>query len=110
MQNADRIRVSFLTLDLRIRHLSARIFLGRMTNKIRWRRLDHRGRQPRFPIVDAAHELTLHVVHELVHLALHLLDLAAHVQDDLDARQVDAEVSGQRTATPPERKNESSNA
>src|SRR4051812_31510391 len=53
--------------------------IGRVPYKIRRRRLDECRAQSLLPVVDAAHELTLHVFHELVHLALHLLDLAAHV-------------------------------
>src|SRR6185369_1190143 len=34
-----------------------------------------------------------YVAHELVDLRLHLLHLAAHVQDDLDAGEVDAEIA-----------------
>src|SRR5687767_1441704 len=60
------------------------------------RRLDERGGEPRLPVVDAARKLPLDVVHELVDLALHLLDLAAHVQDDLDAGEIDAEIARQR--------------
>src|SRR5881409_1104531 len=39
-------------------------------------------------------ELALHIFHELVDFMLHLLDLAPHVEDDLDAREVDAQISG----------------
>ena len=48
------------------------------------------------PVADAARQLALDVGHELVDLALHLLDLPAHVQDDLDAGEVDAEVPRER--------------
>src|SRR5262249_43175748 len=65
-----------------------------MPDEIGWRRLDERGREALLPIVDAARHLALHVLHELVDLVLHLLDLAAHVEDDLDAGQIDAQVSG----------------
>src|SRR5688572_30605436 len=68
----------------------------RMAHEIRWRRFDHRGREPRLPVVDAARQFTLHIVHELVDFALHLLDLAAHVEDDFDPGEVDAEISRQR--------------
>src|SRR6185503_9842066 len=67
-----------------------------MTNEIGWRGLDQRRRQPRFPIVDAARELTLDIIHELVDLALHLLDLPPHVQDDFNAGEVHSEIAGQR--------------
>ena len=40
--------------------------------------------------------LALDVVHELVDLALHLLDLAPQVEDDLHAGQVHAEIARQR--------------
>ena len=45
--------------------------------------------------VDAARELFIHVRHELVHLHLHLRDAPAHVEDDLDAGQIDAEFTGE---------------
>jgi hypothetical protein len=38
----------------------------------------------------------LHVFHELVDLALHLFHLATHVEDDLDAGEIDAEIARQR--------------
>src|SRR4026209_236714 len=47
-------------------------------------RLDERRRQALLPVADAARQLALHVLHELVDLALHPLDLAARVQNDLD--------------------------
>jgi len=53
-----------------------------------------RGGEPLFPVVDAAGHLALDVSHELVDLVLHLLDLRAHVQDDLDAGEVHAKISG----------------
>src|SRR5829696_7992649 len=60
------------------------------------RRFDERGTEALFPIVDAARELALHVLHELVDLLLHPLHFAAHVEDDLDAGKIDAEVARQR--------------
>src|SRR5262245_32600409 len=70
--------------------------LGRMPNQIGGRRLDERRVDPLLPVVDAARELTLHVVHEFVDLVLHLLDLPPHVENDLDAGQVHAEIARQR--------------
>ena len=58
------------------------------------RRFDERGRQALLPVVEPARHLVLDVLHELVDFVLHLLDLAAHVEDDLDAGEVDAEISG----------------
>ena len=69
---------------------------SRVLHEIGRRRLHERGGQPLLPVVDAARELALDVLHELVDLALHLLDLAAHVEDDLDAGEVDAEIARQR--------------
>ncbi len=60
------------------------------------RGLDKRGAEALFPVAQPLHHFALDVLHELVHLELHLLDAAAHVQDDLDAREVDAEIARQR--------------
>ena len=65
-----------------------------LTNEIGRRGLYERRGEPLLPIVDAARHLALHVFHELVHFALHLLDLAAHIQNDFDAGEIDAEISG----------------
>ncbi len=43
-----------------------------------------------------ARQLLLHDVRKLLHLALHLDHLFAHVQDDLDAREVHAHIASQR--------------
>src|SRR6266849_3570565 len=66
------------------------------SDQIGGRRLDERRTEPLLPVVDAADHLALHVFHEVVDLMLHQLDLAAHVEDDLHAREIDAEVAGQR--------------
>src|SRR5205085_6595338 len=66
------------------------------TNEIRRRRLHERGAEALLPVVDAARELALDVVHELVDLTLHRLDLASHVENDFDAGEVDAEIARQR--------------
>src|SRR5262249_41664142 len=60
-------------------------------DQIGWRGFHERGREPLLPVVDAARHLALDVLHELVDLALHLLDLPPHVEDDLDAGQIDAQ-------------------
>jgi hypothetical protein len=61
------------------------------------RRLDEAPVESRCSQYDATRQPSpSHVIHELVDLALHLLDLPAHVQDDLDAGEVDAEIAGQR--------------
>src|SRR5437660_4815686 len=67
---------------------------GRRADEVGRRRLDERGREPLLPVVDTTRELTLDVFHELVDFVLHLLDLAAHVEHDLDAGQIDAQISG----------------
>src|SRR5437762_14192232 len=81
---------------LSFRSRSVGVRLRRMrTDEIGRRRFHQRGRQPLLPVVDAAHHLALDVRHELVHLALHLLDLAPHVENDFHAGEVDAEISGE---------------
>ena len=57
------------------------------------RRLNERGREALLPVVETARHFALDVLHELVHFVLHQLDLASHVEDDLDAGEVDAEIS-----------------
>ena len=70
--------------------------LVRVPDEIGRSGLDESRAQALFPVVDAARELAFDVIHELVDLALHLLDLPPHVQDDLDAGEVHAEVARQR--------------
>ena len=66
----------------------------RRPDEIGRRRFDERGREALLPVVESARHLVLDVLHELVDFVLHLLDLAAHVEDDLDAGEVHAEISG----------------
>src|SRR5438105_7411582 len=76
------------------RFFSRRLFapgvrLGRRrADEIGRRRFDERRGQALLPVVDAAGELALDVFHEFVHFVLHLLDLAAHVENNLDAREI----------------------
>ena len=60
-------------------------------------RLTRRLRElnPSASIVDAARELTLHIFHEFVHFALHLFHFSTHVENDLDAGEVDTQISGE---------------
>src|SRR5712692_7482229 len=44
----------------------------------------------------AAGHLLLRETHEVLHLFLHLLHSLAHIEDDLDAGEVDAHVAGER--------------
>ena len=60
------------------------------------RRLHQRRAKPLLPVVEPAGELTFDILHELVHLALHLLHLPAHVENDLDAGEIHAQVPRQR--------------
>src|SRR5207302_6696623 len=68
--------------------LVLRVRLLIRADEIRGGRLDERGAQPLFPVVDAARELVLDVFHEFVHLTLHLLNLPAHVENDLHAGKI----------------------
>ena len=47
---------------------------------------------PSQAVLRGAGQLLAYPGHELAHLLLHLLHLPAHVQDDLHAREIDAEV------------------
>ena len=58
--------------------------------------LTMRGGQALLPVAEAAHHFLLDVAHELVHLVLHLGHALAQVEDDLDAREVDAELARER--------------
>ena len=69
---------------------------GGGADEIGRRRFHERRAQTLLPVADAARELAFHVVDELVDLELHRFNLAAHVENDLDSRQVDAEVAGER--------------
>src|SRR5262249_8994875 len=68
--------------------------LGVRAYEISWRGFHERSRQSLFPIVDAARHFLLDIRHELVDFPLHRFDLATHVQNDLDAGKVDAQISG----------------
>ena len=65
-------------------------------HEVGWRRLDQGATQALLPITKSARELALDEVHELIDFELHGFDFAPHVQDDLDSREVDAKVTGQR--------------
>ena len=70
---------------------------GCARDQIGRRRFDERGATRRCSQSSMPRAISLlDVLHELVDLALHLLDLPAHVEDDLDAGEVDAEIAGQR--------------
>ena len=60
------------------------------------RRRHERGVQSLFPVTESAPQLVLHVLHELIHFPLHAIHLPPHVEDDLDAGEVDAQVARQR--------------
>src|SRR5580765_3149444 len=68
----------------------------RVLDEIRGARRHERGVQPLLPIAEAARELVLDVLHELVDFALHALHLAPHVEHDLDPREIHAEIARER--------------
>ena len=67
----------------------------RGAHQIGRRCFDERSAETLLPIVDAARKFALHIFHEFVDFALHLFHFSTHVEDDLDAGEVDAQISGQ---------------
>ena len=63
--------------------------------QIGWRCFHECSTETLFPIVDAARQFALHIFHEFIDLALHLFHFSTHVEDDLDAGEVDTQISGE---------------
>jgi len=69
--------------------------VGFRAHQISRRGFDECSTEPLFPIIDAARELMLHIFHEFVDFALHLFHFSTHVENDLDACEVDTQISGE---------------
>jgi hypothetical protein len=68
----------------------------RAPDEIGRRGLDERSAEALLPIIDATRHLALDVVHELIHLTLHLFDLAPQVENDFHAGQIHTEIARER--------------
>src|SRR5215204_6889943 len=84
------LALGILVFALRLR------WCWRAPDEIGRRGLHERGAQALFPIVDAARHLALDIVHELIHLALHLFDFAPQVEDDFHTGEIHTEIARQR--------------